>query len=313
MAAARINPPPMRSRTGFAGVYPILYAFFDAQGRLDAGAMRRQVEACLAAGAHGIAVLGLVTEVGKLDTAERRSIVEIVAKAIDGRVPLAVTVAEQSIAGQREFVRMAEDNGAAWTILQPPMATGYPEAEYVRFIGAVAETACTPVGIQNNPTNLAVSLSNASLLALARNHANIKLLKGEGPAVHVARLMAEGGDGYDVFCGHGGRELMTNLRSGCIGLIPAPDALDVQVRILAHYAAGTTEGRAEAERLHRSVLPIITFALQSPALMICYGKRIFAARIGLGEVHDRAPAVAPFAFGLEEAGRLAAELPRWPG
>ena len=32
-----------QSRTGFQGVYPILYAFFDEAGKLDREAMRRQV------------------------------------------------------------------------------------------------------------------------------------------------------------------------------------------------------------------------------------------------------------------------------
>ena len=45
----------------FHGIYPILYAFFDAQGRPDRALMRRQVEACLRHGAHGLAVMGLAT------------------------------------------------------------------------------------------------------------------------------------------------------------------------------------------------------------------------------------------------------------
>ncbi len=61
--------------------------------------MRLQVDNCIVAGAHGIAVLGLVTEVHKLDV-ERAppQVVEIVGAAIGGRVPFAVTIGEQSIA-----------------------------------------------------------------------------------------------------------------------------------------------------------------------------------------------------------------------
>ncbi|MCP3724373.1 hypothetical protein M3I53_14750 [Paraburkholderia sp. CNPSo 3272] len=40
-----------------AGIYPILYAFFDRDNRLDRAAMRRQVEAAVRGGAPGIAVL----------------------------------------------------------------------------------------------------------------------------------------------------------------------------------------------------------------------------------------------------------------
>ena len=58
------------------GVWPILYAFFDAQERLDRAAMRAQVEACIRGGAHGIAVLGLVTEFHKLTLVERRTVID---------------------------------------------------------------------------------------------------------------------------------------------------------------------------------------------------------------------------------------------
>lgn len=298
------NATAAASRTGFAGVYPILYAFFDAAGRIDRAAMRRQVDACIAGGAAGIAVLGLVTEVHKLDTAERREIVDIVAEAIAGRVPLAVTVAEQSVRGQIEFVRGAEAAGAAWVILQPPSTKGYAEGEYLRFLGAVAEKASVPVAIQNNPTNLDVALTNAGLIALHRNHANVRLLKGEGPAINVARLIEESDGAFDVFCGHGGKELITNVRSGCVGLIPAPDVFDVQVRLMALLTSGRPGDEAQAELLHASILPLITFMLQSIPILLAYGKRLTAKRLGLGEVHQRVPDLPTTAFGLAEVERM---------
>ena len=64
-----------------AGIYPILYAFYDRSGGLDRDAMRRQVECCVAAGAQGIAVLGLITEVGRLTVAAREQVLTIVAGA----------------------------------------------------------------------------------------------------------------------------------------------------------------------------------------------------------------------------------------
>lgn len=308
----RYTAAPNRSRTGFAGVYPILYAFFDQDGRVDRAAMERQVEACIAGGAAGIAVLGLVTEVHKLDTAERREIVDIVAAAIAGRVPLAVTVAEQNVRGQVEFVRAAEAAGAAWVILQPPSTKGYAEAEYLRFLGAVAEKTTLPVAIQNNPTNLDVALTNAGLIALARNHPNVRLLKGEGPAINVARLIEESDGAFDVFCGHGGKELLTNMRSGCVGLIPAPDVFDIQVRILGLLASGRPEDADAAERMHKDILPLITFMLQSIPILLAYGKRLTARRLGLSQVHPRVPDLVPTPFGLAEVERMTRTLGAFP-
>ena len=52
------------------GTYPMLYAFFDEAGRLRREAVSRQIEAAIASGASGIAVLGLGTEVQKLGRSE---------------------------------------------------------------------------------------------------------------------------------------------------------------------------------------------------------------------------------------------------
>lgn len=294
----------MSAARRFSGVYPILYTFYDARGGIDEHAMRLQVERCIAAGAHGIAILGLVTEVHKLDLEERRQVVDIVAGAIAGRVPLAVTVGEPSVHGQIAFARHAQRAGAAWVILQPP-AKGYAEGEYVRFLGSVADALDLPVAIQNNPVNMDVALSTAGLLGLMRDHPNIRLLKGEGPAVQVAQLIEQGNSACDVFAGHGGKEFLSNLRSGCAGLIPAPDCLDVQLRIYDHMRAGRED---EAARLHASILPLIVFMTHSVPLLLCYGKRLIARRLGIEAIHERAPEMKPTAFGLAEVERMSGML-----
>ena len=285
----------------FSGVYPILYAFYDKNGRLDDGLMRLQVDKCITAGAHGIAVLGLVTEVHKLDVNERCHLVEVVGRAIDGRVPYAVTVGELSIHGQIEFAQMAQANGASWVILQPPSIKGFAEAEYVRFLGAVADKIEIPVAVQNNPVNMDVSLSTSSLLRLRDDHPNITMLKGEGPALGVAELIKASSGRYAVFAGHGGKEYISNILSGCVGLIPAPDCLNQQLELHRLLMEGRLE---EAQALHAQLLPLVLFMTNSVPNLLCYGKRLFAQRIGIKEVHARAPEILPTEFGLSEVRRM---------
>ncbi|MFN3685398.1 dihydrodipicolinate synthase family protein [Salinarimonas sp.] len=297
----------MSPQTRFRGVYPVLYAFFDRAGRLDEAAMRAQVEHCLAAGAHGICVLGLVTEVHKMDVNERLALVETVGGLVDRRVPYAVTIGEPTVAGQIAFARAARAAGADWVILQPPAARG-SEAEIVRFFGAVADALDFPVAVQNNPVNLDVSLSVASLVALAERHPNVGLLKGEGAAVDVARVIEETGGRLSVFGGHGGVEFMTHLRSGGAGLIPAPDTVAAQVRIFDLFESGRPDAMEEAERIHRAILPVPVFMTRSVPGLLCYGKRFFSEKIGLDEPVDRAPAMTPTAFGIAEMRRLLAHV-----
>ena len=291
-----------------SGIYPVLYAFWDKQDRLDRAAMQKQVEHCIAAGAHGIAVLGLVTEVNKMDVNERMALVEMVGEMIAGRVRYAVTVAEPSLRGQIEFARFAGRNGADWVILQPPTARGATEAELIRFFGTVAGSIDIPVAVQNNPVNLDVSLSVGGLVELNRQHPNITILKGEGWSVDIARVIEMSQGAYVVFGGHGGIEFPSMLRAGSRGLIPAPECLVPQVRMFELWESGTPEARAEVDAIHRLLLPTILFMSRSLPGMLCYGKRLFAAQAGITVEADRSPAIQPTEYGMAELRHLKAML-----
>ncbi|MHA1564402.1 MAG: dihydrodipicolinate synthase family protein [Alphaproteobacteria bacterium] len=292
----------------FSGVYAMLYAFYGADGKLDREAMRTQTRACLANGAHGIACLGLATEVDKLSQAERHQLLEWAAEDIAGVVPLAVTIADPTIGDQIAFAHAAKAAGADWVILQPPPARGLVESEYVRFFGAVADQVDLPVAIQNAGEFLGVALTAPGFLTLQRNHPNVTLIKQEGSALATADMIARTEGKFAVFAGRGGLELPDNLRAGCVGMIPAPDCVDVQVRIFEHMCSQRPEAEAEAEAEYRTILPVIAFAMQGLPQLLCYGKRITAARLGLGEVYDRPPGLLPSDFGIACAARYAKAL-----
>ena len=289
------------------GIHPILYAFFDRDGAPLRDPLIAQVEAAIRHGAHGVAVLGLATETNKLETGERRRIMEWTGEAIRGRLPFAVTIAEPSVHGQAAFARAAKEAGADWVILQPPGAT-QSEAELVRFFGAVAEATDLPVAIQNAAQFLGAGLGNAALASLNRQHPNVCLLKGEAPAHVIERLVAETAGAYRVFNGRGGMELPECIRAGCVGMIPAPECFDVQVEIYSLLRKGDPAAVAQAEHRYREILPLIVFMMSSIDTFVCYGKRIVARRLGIGEVFDRAPCQRPTAFGLQTAERLSQAL-----
>jgi 4-hydroxy-tetrahydrodipicolinate synthase len=52
---------------------------------------------------------------------------------------------------------------------------------------------------------------------------------------------------------------------------------------------GTPEAEKEAEKLYAEILPLVVFLMQSIDVLICYGKRHAARRLGLAEVYDRGP------------------------
>jgi 2-keto-3-deoxy-L-arabinonate dehydratase len=297
----------------FRGVYPMLYAFFDANGRLDREAMRRQVEHCVASGVHGIAALGLGTEVSKLEAEERRLVMAWVAEDLAGHLPLAITVFGATPAEQIAFVGAAAEQGADWMILQPPQTgEAITEDRLVDFFGAVADASPVPVAIQNAPQYIGVGFSSAGLDRLSRRHPNVRLLKAEGSALETRALIELTEGRLTIFQGRGGMEITDVLRAGCAGMIPSVESAHVQARIFDLMRTGRAEDADEAERLYSEIAPLIMFLMQSVGQFLCYGKRLTARRLGLGEVHDRAPAQAPTAFGLACLARHAAALDRLP-
>jgi 4-hydroxy-tetrahydrodipicolinate synthase len=299
------------SYTSFAGevhgIYAILYALFDRNEQLDRAAMRRQVELCLAAGVHGIAALGLATEVAKLTEAERRTVMDWTAEINSGRVPMAFTIFGNSVAEQVAQVRHAETVGADWVILQPPVAGSFGATEYIRFFGRVAEATSLPVAIQNAPAFLGRGLTGDDLRTLNELYPNICLLKGEGSAVEIEQIIRQTGGRVPVLNGRAGVEMLDSLRAGCVGFILAPDTIDYAVRAYEAYKSGD---ETSAKQIYADMLPAVTFVMQGIEHLICYGKRLFGARAGI-EIYDRSPAMRPTDFGQETVRLHASSLGKY--
>jgi 2-keto-3-deoxy-L-arabinonate dehydratase len=298
----------MTGEGSFEGVYPMLYAFFGKDGQVDRAAMRAQVDYCVAGGVHGIAALGLGTEVAKLSAAERRQILGWVAEDLGRRLPLAITVFGQTPGEQIEFVQAAAAEGADWVILQPPRGEAPGEADLVRFFGKVADASPMPVAIQNAPQYIGVGLTDRGIEVLNRQHPNVRLIKAEGSALEARTLIELTAGRMSVWAGRGGLELIDVLRAGCAGMIPSVESAHIQARIFRLMRTTRHEDTAEAERLYGKILPLITFLMQSVDQFLCYGKRLTAKRIGLAEVHDRQLAQAPTPFGLSCLERHAAAM-----
>ena len=269
--------------------------------------MRAQAEACIAAGAHGVAVLGLATEVGKLTREEQFDLVTWLARDLDGRLPFAMTVAGPTKEAQVEKLGFAADQGAQWAILQPP-SPDIPEPDLFDFFASVMAETTLPVAIQNAPDLIGTGLSPASIARLAERHAHFTLIKAEGPALEMKGIHEATRGGVTIFNGRAGLELLDNLRAGCGGMIPSTETCDRQARIFDLMTGDDVAGEAEAERLYREILPTLVFIFQSLDNLLCYGKRLAARRLGLGPVHDRGPIASPTPFGLDCLARYAADL-----
>ncbi len=288
------------------GIYPMLYAFFDEAGGLRLDAFRLQTEAALLHGAAGVAVLGLGTEVGKLNPNEREATVDTVSETLDGKADLMVTVFGATPEEQIAFGRRAIARGASWLVLQPPPER-MDEPALERFFGTVIEELDCPVGVQNAPEFLGYGLSDAALLRMFARHDNFRVGKLECPAVDLAEMVRSTEGRFAVFNGRCGLELPDNLRGGAAGMVPGIETVDLQCAVWAAHRAGDENA---ADQAYARLAPIVGFIMQGIPHFVTYGKAIAAARMGIAPSAVREPSKPITPFGQQIVDRFVARLGR---
>ena len=109
-------------------------------------------------------------------------------ESIAARRPLLVAIRIRDVDSLDVNRQALVRKGAKLKALKEPIAE-VRVTEYVRFLGDVADKSEIPLAVQNAPGLMATSLSNGGLKALNRQHPNVCLLKGEGPATYLKQLL----------------------------------------------------------------------------------------------------------------------------
>mgnify|MGYP001251691657 CR=1 FL=1 len=296
-----------KSNSGFHGVYPMMYTFFDQNGDVSEEPVRACVNSMVQHKVQGLAVLGLASEVNKLSRQNRIKMLELVCETNAKRIPISVTVSENSVSGQIEFGKIAIEYGADWLVLQPPPVSNIDEGQLVEFFSSVIRDLNIPIGIQNAPHYLGIGLSHAGIYELMKRHDNFVLIKTECNSSDIAKL-AEATEGrIDIFNGVGGSEFPDVLRGGAVGIIPGGESFDMFARI---YAAMRNKREDEAEKLYRETLPLIVFLDNNIDHLVTYGKIAIAKRLGIDAGSPPIPATICSKFGLEVIQRYIDALPK---
>src|SRR5689334_13370494 len=105
------------------GIFPVLQIPFtpgQPVDTVDEGALRRQVDFCLACGVHGLVVPALASESMVLTDDERRFVVEVVIDQTRHRIPVVANVAATSTNAAIAFARHAREQGAEAVMALPP-------------------------------------------------------------------------------------------------------------------------------------------------------------------------------------------------
>lgn len=294
-----------------SGVHPVLYAFFDGEGRLRQDGFRQQVAHCMENGAGGVVLFGFVTQFYRLTFAEKIDSLRTTVAAMQGRGLVGVTVMEPSPGGQAALIRAAREEGADWVILQPPLGPQVQAADWLPMLRDLTGRAGLPVAVQN-ASIASAQLTTDQLLSLQQDCADLRAVKAETGAAEVGAFCRDHGARFRVLTGDWGVEYPFFARQGAHGLIPAPNFIPEQA---AQHRAAEAGDWDRVDEIQERLLPLMQVIRQRPAPegQISLGKLAYGWRTGFDAGPNRQPgpqavdpAIAAHARHLWE--RLAAAL-----
>jgi 4-hydroxy-tetrahydrodipicolinate synthase len=183
------------------GVFSALATPFDADGRVDVGALRQAVAYQIDEGIAGIVPCGSTGEFASLSCDERRLVVEVVLAKVGGRVPVVPQTGALTTAEAIALSRHAASAGAAAVLCVPPFYTPLTPAELLDYYVDIAAAVDVPVVFYNIPSCSKVVLTAREIAALA-DRAGIAFVKDSGGDVEtLTELLQDHAGSITTFTG----------------------------------------------------------------------------------------------------------------
>ena len=206
----------------FHGVYPAIVTPLTEDGEIDREGTQRVVDFLIENGIHGISALGSTGECAGLSKAQRRTYMEAVIEAANGRVPVMSgangTVFDDVVAD----LKMGGEVGAVASLTPPPFYYPLSVDAVVTYYEALAEVSPVPIFLYHIPRMTKVPIAVEAVEKLAR-HPNIVGLKdSDGNLAYFAEVarIANSVDDFSAFTG-GDSMLYPSLAVGGHGIIGA--------------------------------------------------------------------------------------------
>ena len=213
------------------------------------------VRRLLAAGVHGLFPASSTGEAPLLTREQRRRMIETVAEAAGGAVPVLAGAGAASTAESILLAQDAQAAGASHLAVMPAHFVRVSPEELYGYFAAVAESVALPVVLYNYPgrsNGQIIPASVASRLAASHNVVGIK--DSSGDLVNTLGYVQSCPPDFAVFVGPEAL-IFPALTMGCAGTICAA-ANVVSERIIALYEAFQQGDWARARRHQEALLPL---------------------------------------------------------
>lgn len=242
-------------KSDFRGVLPALTTRLTTDQEVDHAALAADVEFQISAGVDALIMCGSLGEASSLDRAEKLAIARTALDAAAGRVPVLLTIAEDSTRNGASLAAEAAELGIAGLMVLPAMRYLADTREVIAHYRAVAAASGLPIIVYNNPLAYGIDITPAALAELADEPKFVAVKESTGDTRRINETLNALGDRYQLLTGVDDLAL-ESLVLGCVGWI-AGLVVAFPRETVAIYKLVQAGRIAEAMVIYRWFLPLL--------------------------------------------------------
>ena len=266
------------------GVYPAATTQFNTDQSLNIAATIQNVEMMMAAGMHGMIMLGSVGENTTLEYAEKLDVLKATVAHVRQRIPVLTGVAETTTRLACRFAEDAKKIGVDGLMVLPAMIYKSDPRETMTHFRTVARATDLPILVYNNPPAYGVDITPAMFVDLADEKTLIAIKESSDNVRRITDIKNLCGDRYILFSGVDDLVLESVMLgsvgwvSGLVNAFPRESIRLWELALAGNYA--------EALKIYRWYTPLLH--LDTHVKLVQYIK-LAAAECGYGNEVTRAP------------------------
>ena len=240
------------------GVAPVIQTPFGADGAVDAVALERELHWILDQGVQGLTT-GMVSEILRLDDAERRDLGRLVVSTAHARGAQSILSCGAETTRQAvHFARQAAETGADAVMVIPPISVALGDAATFDHFVAVARACDLAIVVQDASAYVGQPLSIAVQTRLLETLGDQVYFKPEAPPLgqRLSQLRDATHGAARIFEGTAGVNLTDAFQRGVVGSMPGGE---VCWAVQAMWTALTTGDLERATRINAYLALLVNF------------------------------------------------------
>lgn len=242
----------MRGR--FGDLITAMVTPFDSKGQVDLKEAARLASHLADNGSDGFVIAGSTGEGPTVTDDEKSQLIQSVKEAVGDRASVIANTGTYDTAHSIHLTKEAEKAGADAVLTVTPYYNRPPQNGLLAHFKAIASSTKLPVILYDIPIRSSRKIEHETLVELSKveNIAGVKDACGD--AQGAARLVAESGEGFQVYSGNDA-DTLPWLSVGAVGVIAvASHVVGPQMaEMISLFKSGDVEG---ARKIHLDLMPV---------------------------------------------------------